>query len=127
MRIARIVSVALLVCTAVMVSASPLSLEEYRGSWLLVVLTDDVEDPRPFEFNLAIAVGWDPLAARGVAVLDVFPPRWDVRSVAAQFAVAGPGFAAILVSPESDTVFVTQRKPTVDELVQQIDGWSPGS
>lgn len=94
---------------------------------MLVVLTDDVEDPRPFEFNLAIAVGWDVLDARGVAVLDVFPPRWDVRSIAAQFAVAEPGFAAILVSPESDTVFVTQRKPTVDELAAQIDGWSPRS
>lgn len=109
------------------VSASPLELSDYDGRWLLIVFTDDGDDIRPFDLNLALSVEWDQLESRDVTVLDVAPGRWDIVGIAAQFDLGTPGFAVILVDPRSRTRFITRSIPTVSEITEQIDRWSPPS
>jgi len=105
--------------------ASPIDMAEYDGSWALIVYSTDNTDPRPFEANLAISTAWTRFDARGgVEVVDVYPGRYDVAAVGAQFAVAPAPFAMILVDPDGDVELVQRERQDVDEVLRAIDLWN---
>jgi len=101
--------------------AAPIPLEEFAGRWLIVVYTNDSEDFRPFEVNLAFSEEWNRFESRGVEIVDVYPGRWDVEAVAEQFDIVPPGFAVVLVDPQGEVRYVTRTVPTATELTAQID------
>ena len=115
-----VVIAGLLVAAADPVDAQSLDLSAYRGErWVLLVLSNDRDDDRPFIAQLALSSQWERVDRLGIEVLDVLPGTADVDAVLAEYGLGSENFG--LVDPNGEVAFRTDDASEIEYIVDLVD------
>ena len=120
---ARVVAiVSLLLVAAGAVDAQPIDLSAYQDEqWVLLVISNDREDDRPFVAQLELSSQWERVNDLGIEVLDVLPGGADVAAVLTEYGFENGSFGLVLVHPSGDVAFRTDDASDIEYMVDLVD------
>ena len=117
-----VVVVGLLAGAADPVGAQSIDLSAYRGErWVLLVLSSDRDDDRPFIAQLALSSQWERVNRLGIEVLDVLPGTADVDAVLAEYGLGSESFGLVLVHPSGEIAFRSDDASEIEYIVDLVD------
>jgi hypothetical protein len=102
-------------------------LSPYRNRQpVIVVFSADLDDVRPFSFNLDLSSNWARAEARNLATLDVDAINYDVEVAARQFGLGDRQFAVILVAETGEILMISEDPAALEELFAALDAHREG-
>ena len=119
----RRIALFLLTATIVSVPAAAISqeLEEHRGARrVLIVYARSVDEPRSFEFNLALSTAWREVESYDLAIIDVIPGIYDVDIVARTLGIEEYDFAVLLIDRDGEIVLVSDQADSLREFLDLV-------
>jgi len=85
---------------------------------VIVVYSRAVDDPRAFEFNLAVSTDWLQVEQLDLAIIDVIPGVYDVDVVAEVLDIERYDFAVLLFDIDGERLFLSDRSDCLPELLE---------
>lgn len=85
---------------------------------VIVVYSRSVDDPRAFEFNLAVSTDWLQVDQLDLAIIDVIPGVYDVDVVAEALDIGEYDFAVLLFDIDGERLFLSDRSDCLPELLE---------
>jgi hypothetical protein len=103
------------------VSAITQELESYRGeNRVIIVYARSADDPRAFQFNLALSEFWLEVERYELVIIDVIPGIYDVDIVADALDIRQYDFAVLLVDLDGSIVRVSSDPESARELLDLV-------
>ncbi len=119
MRVKRYAIIGLLLFLGTVTSwAITEELETYRGRQpVVVVYSRDTDEPRAFEFNLALSINWDRIERANLAIIDVIPGVYDVDIVARVLEIDEFDFAVLLFNRDGEMVYLSDQADALEDIL----------
>lgn len=85
---------------------------------VIVVYSRAVDDPRSFEFNLAVSTDWLQVDQFDLAIIDVIPGVYDVDVVADVLDIEEYDFAVLLFDIDGERLFLSDQSDCLPDLLE---------